>query len=118
MNLLPIGGLLNEVSQATVFLSPDIHVLMGLRIFWGRYVIEAVFLRVLRALPLLEKSLQIFPCMRGLIFRNLLRRSFATSVPPPSPPFGPMSMIQSAVSMTFKLCSMTITVLPWSRRVY
>jgi len=59
MNLLPIGGLLNEVSQATVFLSPDIHVLMGLRIFWGRYVIEAVFLRVLRALPLLEKSLQI-----------------------------------------------------------
>lgn len=60
MSFFPIGGLLVGVSQATVFLSPDIHVLMGLWIFGRRYVVEAVLLRVLRALLLLE-PLQIFP---------------------------------------------------------
>ena len=38
----------------------------------------------------------------------------ATTVPPPLPPSGPRSMIQSAVLMTSRLCSMTSTVLPWS----
>jgi hypothetical protein len=32
--------------------------------------------------------------------------------PPPSPPSGPRSTIQSAVLMTSRLCSMTTTVLP------
>jgi hypothetical protein len=36
----------------------------------------------------------------------------ATTVPPPAPPSGPMSMIQSAVLMTSRLCSMTTIVLP------
>ena len=36
------------------------------------------------------------------------------SVPPPSPPSGPRSMIQSAVLITSRLCSMTMTVLPLS----
>ena len=40
--------------------------------------------------------------------------------PPPCrrrvPPSGPRSMIQSAVLMTSRLCSMTSTVLPWSTR--
>src|SRR5262245_11702841 len=34
--------------------------------------------------------------------------------PPSSPPSGPRSRIQSAVLMTSRLCSMTITVFPWS----
>ena len=38
----------------------------------------------------------------------------ATTVPPPEPPSGPMSMTQSAVLMTSRLCSMTMTVLPLS----
>jgi Cu/Ag efflux pump CusA len=38
----------------------------------------------------------------------------ATRRPPPSPPSGPRSMIQSAVLMTSRLCSMTTTVLPCS----
>ena len=38
----------------------------------------------------------------------------ATTVPPPAPPSGPMSMIQSAVLITSRLCSMTMTVLPLS----
>ena len=38
----------------------------------------------------------------------------ATTVPPPLPPSGPMSMIQSAVFITSRLCSMTSTVFPWS----
>src|SRR3569833_2507788 len=38
----------------------------------------------------------------------------ATISPPPSPPSGPRSMIQSAVLMTSRLCSITTTVLPWS----
>ena len=38
----------------------------------------------------------------------------ATTVPPPEPPSGPMSMIQSAVLITSRLCSMTMTVLPLS----
>ena len=33
---------------------------------------------------------------------------------PASPPSGPMSMIQSALLITSRLCSMTMTVLPWS----
>ncbi len=36
----------------------------------------------------------------------------ATTSPPPLPPSGPRSMIQSAVLMTSRLCSMTNTVLP------
>src|SRR5437763_12548971 len=36
----------------------------------------------------------------------------ATMYPPASPPSGPRSMIQSAVLMTSRLCSMTSTVLP------
>ncbi|OYV18496.1 MAG: hypothetical protein CG441_1101, partial [Methylococcaceae bacterium NSM2-1] len=36
----------------------------------------------------------------------------ATSVPPPSPPSGPISINQSAVLITSRLCSMTMTVLP------
>src|SRR3954454_10845276 len=40
----------------------------------------------------------------------------ATMVPPPVPPSGPMSTIQSAVLITSRLCSMTITVLPVSTR--
>src|SRR5207244_8251933 len=38
----------------------------------------------------------------------------ATISPPSSPPSGPRSTIQSAVLMTSRLCSMTITVLPTS----
>ena len=38
----------------------------------------------------------------------------ATTVPPPAPPSGPRSMIQSAVLITSRLCSITITVFPWS----
>ena len=38
----------------------------------------------------------------------------ATTRPPPLPPSGPMSMTQSAVLMTSRLCSMTITELPLS----
>src|SRR5664279_3124114 len=38
----------------------------------------------------------------------------ATTRPPPSPPSGPMSTIQSAVFTTSRLCSMTTTVLPAS----
>ena len=37
-----------------------------------------------------------------------------TISPPRAPPSGPRSMIQSAVLMTSRLCSMTITVLPLS----
>ena len=40
----------------------------------------------------------------------------ATTMPPPLPPSGPMSMIQSAVLITSRLCSMTMTVLPLSTR--
>src|SRR5581483_4482162 len=40
----------------------------------------------------------------------------ATTRPPPSPPSGPRSTIQSAVLMTSRLCSMTRTVLPASTR--
>src|SRR5437879_4473860 len=40
----------------------------------------------------------------------------ATTRPPSSPPSGPRSMIQSAVLMTSRLCSMITTVLPWSTR--
>jgi thiol-disulfide isomerase/thioredoxin len=36
----------------------------------------------------------------------------ATIVPPPAPPSGPKSTIQSAVLITSKLCSITTTVLP------
>ena len=35
--------------------------------------------------------------------------------PPPSPPSGPRSTTQSAVLITSRLCSITITVLPVSR---
>ena len=38
----------------------------------------------------------------------------ATTWPPRAPPSGPRSMIQSAVLITSRLCSMTITVLPLS----
>src|SRR5262249_53714862 len=38
----------------------------------------------------------------------------APIAPPPSTPSGPRSMIQSAVLITSRLCSMTTTVLPWS----
>ena len=38
----------------------------------------------------------------------------AMTRPPPEPPSGPRSMTQSAVLMTSRLCSMTITVLPCS----
>src|SRR5690348_1796952 len=34
--------------------------------------------------------------------------------PPPAPPSGPRSTIQSAVLITSRLCSITTTVLPWS----
>ena len=37
-----------------------------------------------------------------------------TTVPPPLPPSGPMSMTQSALAMTSRLCSMTTTELPLS----
>ena len=40
----------------------------------------------------------------------------ATTRPPPLPPSGPRSTIQSALLMTSRLCSMTITVLPLSTR--
>ena len=40
----------------------------------------------------------------------------AITFPPPSPPSGPRSMIQSAVLMTSRLCSITTTVLPRSTR--
>ncbi|CAM5568536.1 hypothetical protein SALBM135S_06796 [Streptomyces alboniger] len=40
----------------------------------------------------------------------------ATTRPPPLPPSGPMSTTQSAVLMTSRLCSMTMTVLPLSTR--
>ena len=36
-------------------------------------------------------------------------------MPPPAPPSGPRSTIQSAVLITSRLCSITTTVLPWSR---
>ena len=36
----------------------------------------------------------------------------ATTSPPASPPSGPRSMIQSAVLITSRLCSMTTTVFP------
>src|SRR5207247_1959672 len=38
----------------------------------------------------------------------------ATTAPPPVPPSGPMSTTQSAVLMTSRLCSITISVLPAS----
>ena len=38
-----------------------------------------------------------------------------TTVPPPAPPSGPMSISQSAVVMTPRLCSMMTMVLPASR---
>ena len=38
----------------------------------------------------------------------------ATTLPPPAPASGPMSMIQSASAMTSRLCSTTTTVLPAS----
>ncbi len=37
---------------------------------------------------------------------------WATIRPPPAPPSGPRSMIQSAVLTTSRLCSITTTVLP------
>src|SRR5580700_9733181 len=37
-------------------------------------------------------------------------------VPPPAPPSGPISMTQSDVLITSRLCSMTITELPLSTR--
>lgn len=40
----------------------------------------------------------------------------ATTRPPPLPPSGPMSTTQSAVLMTSRLCSITMTVLPLSTR--
>ena len=39
----------------------------------------------------------------------------ATTWPPPAPPSGPMSIIQSAVLITSRLCSITTIVLPASR---
>jgi hypothetical protein len=41
-----------------------------------------------------------------------VRRAGGDDLPPLSPPSGPRSMIQSAVLMTSRLCSMTTTVLP------
>ena len=41
----------------------------------------------------------------------------ATTVPPPEPPFGPRSTIQSADFTTSRLCSMVITLLPLSTRL-
>ena len=38
----------------------------------------------------------------------------ATTAPPPDPPSGPRSMIQSTVLITSRLCSMTMTVFPLS----
>ena len=38
----------------------------------------------------------------------------ATTRPPRLPPSGPRSISQSAVLITSRLCSMTMTVLPWS----
>jgi len=68
------------------------------------------------------------PCWRGVFPRGTCPCSSpappamssgvpsATMVPPPAPPSGPMSMIQSDVLITSRLCSMTITVLPLSTR--
>jgi ribosomal protein L17 len=44
-----------------------------------------------------------------------VRRAGGDDLAAPSPPSGPRSMIQSAVLMTSRLCSMTTTVLPASR---
>src|SRR5699024_1493895 len=41
---------------------------------------------------------------------------WATTWPPPRPPSGPRSMMWSALPMTSRLCSMTMTVLPLSTR--
>ncbi len=38
----------------------------------------------------------------------------ATTIPPPAPPSGPMSITQSALLITSRLCSITMTVLPLS----
>jgi hypothetical protein len=55
------------------------------------------------------------PGVAGRVGRHLFRRALPTTVPPPAPPSGPMSMSQSAVLMTSRLCSMTTMVLPASR---
>ncbi len=47
---------------------------------------------------------------------DLLRRPLATTSPPPGPASGPRSMTQSAVLITSRLCSTTMTVLPRSAR--
>ena len=46
---------------------------------------------------------------RGIADRSVHGEPCATIRPPPSPPSGPRSMIQSASAMTSRLCSMTTT---------
>ena len=42
----------------------------------------------------------------------------ATTLPPLSPPSGPRSMIQSALAITSKLCSIIITAFPFSTSLF
>ena len=64
------------------------------------------------------RDLKKFPeVLAGVAFLDggdVLGRPGATTAPPPAPPSGPRSITQSAVLMTSRLCSITITVLPVS----
>ena len=55
-----------------------------------------------------------FPVCESLTWATCSGVPDATKNPPSSPPSGPMSMIQSAILITSRLCSMINTVLPWS----
>jgi hypothetical protein len=56
--------------------------------------------------------------LKGFLLAHMgwMLRPGNVDTPPPSPPSGPRSMIQSAHLMTSRLCSMTTTVLPMSAR--
>ena len=57
---------------------------------------------------------QVLPGVGVLDARDVLGRAGGDQPPPSSPPSGPRSMIQSAVLITSRLCSITTTVLPAS----
>ena len=66
-----------------------------------------------------EQPLEEGPGVARRIGRHLLGRARSvTTRPPPVPPSGPMSMTQSAVLITSRLCSITMTVLPLSTRLW
>jgi predicted DNA-binding protein (MmcQ/YjbR family) len=107
---------LNKAHWSTVFLDgslPDSQIY---------YLVDASYLQAVELLP--ERSDSNCPCddySNGLRKRAVCEASHSATVsgvpetrisPPPLPPSGPRSTIQSAVLITSRLCSITTMVLP------